>query len=588
MLCNNCGKPVEDGQELCPECLAAQQAAAPQEEAPAEQSVPMEETTPAAESAPIAESAPVKKGKGGLIAILAAAAVVVIAAIVLALNWSNWFPTPQQYLIKVESAALSEGFQAVHAASSTQQAAPIDKNHASTTMRVELGENIMAVLSLALSQDGTPVDMSWMENILLQVDTNNNKDRSQVDVGIGLNATKILTLRMIVDMQTNMLYAGIPEATDSYLYGYTEADLTSIMSNSVRAPILDEETQNQIMAKLPDAETSTQLVNKYLTVAFADLQTVERSAETVTVNEISQEMTVLTVTLNESQCRDISVAILQTLQNDDRMKQMAEAYLLVAQEVCKQNPAYADMLDEIPTADELWAQIPEEIAKLQAEEVTTDKNLTYRVYVDENDKICGRLLQLPTEETVLLSYMTAKDGENFSMEAVLKTDSEIRIIGNGTAQNSVFTLTADEREVMVLEVSELDMQAFAKGELYGSFKLKLGKDLWNDLKDAMDQQALAVLAVPSLQTTITREQQEYSLYVGGMMLFKVTAEIQPLEATDIKIPLSPNVQYFAHLWLEGMEFDTILENLEKAGVPQEYVDALLYMLEAAKAENEAA
>jgi hypothetical protein len=113
MNCKNCGAPLEDGQTVCGVCGAQNEAGVPAAEEPVtappaeENPTPAEETpVPAVEIPAPAEEIPAmaipvsavepipkKKGKGGLIAALVIAAVLIAGAVLAALNWnavSGW------------------------------------------------------------------------------------------------------------------------------------------------------------------------------------------------------------------------------------------------------------------------------------------------------------------------------------------------------------------------------------------------------------------------------------------------------------------------------------------------------------------
>lgn len=568
MLCNDCGKPVEEGQEFCPECLAARQAACADD-------TPSEQVVSDSESIPAQETAPVKKEKRRLIAVLAAAALTVIAAVVLALNWYNWFYAPQAHLIQAETAALRQIFQAMH----REIPAPaLDTDHTSRTVTLELSEDATTALSKMVSGPGPRLDLDWLHSIVLQTNVDESELLTQTELAVGLNDTRIISLQVIGDVANNIGYLRVPEMSDTYLRtGLGSVDVYSLF----QTPTVDAAALQALMDKLPDADEMTRIANKYLSLFFSQPDTVKRTTETVTIEGISQTMTVLTVTMDATQFRDACIAVLEAAQEDMQLKQIVGVFLECIQQMYGQDSAAA-VYAGIPTAEEVWKQIPATIAQYKNMPTSTQPALTYRVYVDSQNNVYGRSFAAP-KDNESWSFLCLGNANHFAVE--FRQDNayeKLTVTGSGNLETSSFRMCIDGQPVACVDVLSLDMAAMQQGELMGTFRIYPSEEFWNEMKTGLQGSPIAELwgdTMPEIQLVYSSACMEMTLQAGQKMIARVTTELKEKEAEQVSIPTDAmdanDPRFDATVDLEG-----VWENLRAAGMPQEYVDALRQQWEA--------
>ncbi len=569
MYCEKCGKPIEDGQTLCTNCSA--------EKTPEPVCDTFELNT--------ADTVPAKKAskkKTGLIAGIAALVIVVAAAVGIFLNLDSingfvdrTFQSPEEYLANVESAAIAE-----HSAELTRAYGMMLKNYGAsvssgeTEMRLTMGDDIISYLESMMQQQGARMELDWLSQIKLSSNANVQDAAIQTMLGIGLGNTDLLSTDVIFDLDKGIMYMAVPELNKSYL----SVDFSSQISPGELKNTLTQSMQfsSALVKTLPSEEDMNKLITTYADIILSCINDVEKSDDTVTIDNVSQKMVVLTAKITEKDLLNICEKILKKAEKDETLKTVITALSNYTNEMGKMNGGsyyepvdlYRQFLDAIPSA---LASIEE--AKGEAE---SDNYLKLKVYVDMKNNVRGHALTLYTngkKEDQSFSWLTVAEGDTIYTEAKFP---EIRITGEETVEKGVsegeYTLYAEGEKIGTLEFEDVT-------ETSGTLRLIPSEELIS--------QTLSGSGIPtsllggnlalelSCSTKDAAVSYEVNILVGPKALVGLALSSKVGEGGNIAIPtnaLNANNQADLIKWLQDANFSGVLKSMEDAKVPAELIN----------------
>ena len=281
MFCKNCGIPTEDGQELCPAC--AEQIAVQQAEVPvvAESDITNDIQAPVVE--PTESEPPVEKksphlSKKSLCGIIIAGVVLVAVVLAAVFFWGNiqsffvrTFAAPEDYFAQVGTDALTDVSDEIAAVyGEFMEGLTQESSSTRGEIRVTLGKTILTTLESAVANNGADMDMGWLKDILLTVDTNVDTNRTQIAMGVGLGDKTIAIIDMLMDLDEENLCIGVSPLSDTYiaadmddLYGPGSGKMMAESANLYRDFAEDapsEEAMKKMLANLFTREATHLLI----------------------------------------------------------------------------------------------------------------------------------------------------------------------------------------------------------------------------------------------------------------------------------------------------------------------------------------
>lgn len=614
MFCRKCGKFLEGDASLCAACAAAEQPQTP----PSQYTDPNASTqqppyygqgqegqyAQPVQQAPVEnpgyvfdlnsyEEPPKKKGKGKIAVIGAVAAVLVVGIVALVLNWSNLFgkknySTPQEQLAYVEQQALNEVTGTVSDlygslfanTDKTDAAAEID-------MHLLLGEDLLSTLEMSLSQSGVDADLSWLADILLEVNTNVNNNWMDLDLGIGLGTTPVLSLEMIYDLENLNFWMGLPGLSNQYLYVDT-AELSGMGDSYLEEVQAQAAMLTGLTEALPSDEAINQLLNKYIGLVLSGIKTVETSTETKEVDGLKQELTVLTATITDEDLLNIAISVLETAQNDADLKQVIDSfgdYYNAVYEIQMQsyNEYYGDTYEAVDLYSEFSTTVAEGLEALKAQLSECDPETNYLTlvdYVNGSDEIVGRSVAISTAPENVLSYLTVSEKGQWAFAANL---AGVTVTGSGTDENGKlngsYLLNLYDSELLELELVDIDTAKLDEGKLLGKLQLYPTAALIEDVM-GMDSSVSAFVLGGGMALELSCEEELVSVNVisDNAVVLGLTMAAQEVASTAIEAPSgtalnaanATDEQMTA--WLASWNVEQLVSNLKAAGVPAEYAD----------------
>ncbi len=596
MFCVNCGKPIEDGKTVCDECAVQELPYNPQEEPVYQAAEPSFQL-----NNPVEEPVKVKKPKKGF-PVGAVIALAVVAAIVVCgvIFWDSItgffvrsFGTPEQYLSHVENKAAEDtinGISGFYGNLLGVLGGEVETEDVATkgNISIEISEDILSTIGMPAD-----MDLGWLSKIDLSVYTCSKDGLMQSDMGIGLGGVNIATLSMLMDLAEGDMYMGIPELSDTYLYmdvgtipGAAE-DMDEIMDQMEEL----KEMMDEISEMLPSEKKLNQKLTLYWGIVLENLEDVEKSTETVEVDGLEQKLTVIECTLTEEGLYKIARAILEDVQDD---KELMKCVYAIAE--------YAD-LDEDDVDDALDEAI--DGLKDMAQDADDDNRINLTTYVDSTDSVVGRTIEVEGSDmdAVELYYITVWEKDEFAFEANIADQAEIT--GSGSREknlvNGEYVIEVMGEEMLILEVADYDEKSAEDGYVNGTFTISFGEGLtdlifassgssspsYGSASSGMSDILSAFLDLKvEVKLTSSEKVSELALAVkaAGVKMVSMTITGEQVKASDIKVPkdtidMNDLDEEEAMEWILGMDFDKIVKNLEKAGLPDDIMDQVYDLMD---------
>ena len=590
MFCKKCGKPLEDGSTICVDCAAAEET--------------VQETL--VQDAPVQDMAielnvkpepPVKKKKkAGLIALIAAAAVVVAGAVAVLLNLdavNNFFrqnlESPQEYMVYVEEKAADELIENLSEAYDAYLEAMSNDNIATSgQMHILLGDDVLNLLKPTLQQAGLPADdLRWLSDVLVDMDISAQDQKLASKLGIGLGSKKLLTMDLIIDLASGDAWFAFPELSSQYV------------ESKLEIGDMDLQAGADLAKALPSSDTLAGLLKTYYGIVLDGITNVEKSSKNVTIDGVSQKFTQLTATVTEKELANIVIDVLEHAKTDADLKAIINDYATYYNAAQKElwdelyKPYYNTEYVPVDIHAELLNGIEETLEQMEdaLDDCDEANYLTITTCIDASGNIAGRELKFYGEDSVNMGdlyYITVKNGGQTAFELVAK---DLKITGSGTEsggkQSMTYIVTYDETKYLTAKFTDVVVKDDA---LSYTLVLKPETALLTDVL-GLDSSALSFVSVMDLSLEISCDAKGdlgyvgYKLFNGEKLLAGITMDAQEKTPSAITAPESSvnsqDQQALAN-WIQGMKFDTVLDSMKDAGVPDALTQALKALTDSLK------
>lgn len=567
MFCKRCGYPLEEGAAACSQC-----------------------GTPVSDEIAIDSAFQSRKPNifGLAMGIVGVFAVVVLAVVALNFSFINnflhkTFSTPESYYRYVEkktvkkwAAQAGEWYDAYMAASLLYA----DDITIKRQLSIEVSEEGQSMLALARLMG---YDLTWFQSGSISLDSASTEDAELLEGHISLNQQEILSGNMIVDVPNENVYIQIPELTETFL----GIHMTEILDAGGQ----EQMAFNKNMAKImPNRKTVEKLTEKYLLLMLDYLDDVEMERDILEVDDISQKVTALTVTIDNKTMGDMWEAILEEMQDDEEIEKIIKDMAEASDPEADTDEAYEEFLQELEDS-------VEELHEYFFEYV--EKTMVMTIYVDNKGNIRGREIEWIEDVTIgfteftntmTISMLMPAKGSQFGYELRVfgsgyGEDRDIRLSGSGRKRGTVvdgdFTVEYNDLALLDLEVTDLDTKKFMMSQIEGTVEIKLNKDLGKLLLDS-DQLASAVEGIKFvLQGSSGKNEAETSLdfFMGDDSLVTVTALSQTENKADISFPKEGDIimaedAYDFQDWFDEIDWDELISHLEGTDLPDNAIDAI--------------
>jgi len=534
MYCKICGRPTEGQNTVCNECAAA---------ASGQQNVAYEEpfvlTTPA-------DVKPKKSKKWLYIGLGVVCAIALIVGLLFAFGVFErgeyeglddydepiiTFNTPQEqfdYLAR-------QGFLSIF------EEEPAMKYN-SSELHVLLGQTVQDLLAVEMEMPA-----KWLSDIRLTLQYAFSDNGTAMDLGVGLGKTGILSLRGFTEADFSSISIGIPELSDMFLL----IDLQSILEES------GQELPSTLAVSAGfNTDELQSLLNKYLDIIINGFGEISGSQDTITVNDVSQTCTRLRFSLTEAEFYGIVLDILHQAQNDQQLQELISGFLSSFGEAASGFDFQEVIEEAIARMDQLLAS------------ADTTTEAYFDTFVDDRNQVIG----CSVDDLLYWKKATADGKIAFAADIM----DSLQITGSGTVKNrkesGTYEVSAQGESILSVKVEDVTENK-KKGTSSGKITILPGAEIVN----AIVQEFSGVGYPADLALEIAWDNTKdavsgsFKVFVSNELLAGLTVKCfadevafdEPTNTVDILN--DPNsIKDF----LLDLDFDRVIKNMEKAGVPE--------------------
>jgi len=530
-------------------------------------------------SAPASEKPKKKKGIGGKIALAVIAVLLVVAIVLAVVNWDGIVRTvkratmePTDYAVEVEKKAAAKVAKNLATAYDTAlQTTDISDVSTQTQATIQVSDSVTAILEEVLGQEGIDLALNWIDDISLDADASMKDGKMSADIGVKLNGSHLLTLSAAWDLETQIMWIGIPELSNAYLEMDMEEVLGEDLSDFYPTMLQAQELYSQMVEALPTGSELEDMINRYIGIILDQMKDVEKTEETVEVDGLEQKLLVMTAEFSANDILDAATALLEEARDDEQVKDLLVGFAEIAgEDAASIEEYYTEGLDEmIASIDDAREDAPK------------GKFLTLETYLDSKDNIVGRTVTVSAEgQKVKISYITVTEGDKFAFEADVADAATVT--GSGTIKDGKST-GEYVLEMMGVEYLTLKTENFYttdSGAFSGTFALYPESALLDEMD--LDSSILQLIGSNvgiqvSLDTTTETPSASFGILAGSTELISIGVSSKTGKAGSIALPevtVDVNDDAAGYAWLEDLDLDTVLKNLEKTGIPSEYMDSI--------------
>lgn len=453
-----------------------------------------------------------------------------------------------------------------------------------------------------------PFDISWLNDITLANTVSFTDGKEGLLMKVLLNDNQICSLEYYLDPESQDVYMRIPELSDKYFKtnlkeaadqqaSNIESDIEELTPDDTDVDIptdnfasaysdsisLSASLMSDLSSALPEASVIETLLDKYGSMLFDNLTEGESSQETLTAGDISQDCTVY-----EGQ-----------ISSEDAVKTAAVKTATELLEAAKSDSDIESILntwnDKLSSDENLYESFTTAVDKgLNALKDTDtsdseDSYLSTKIWVDENGRIAGRALEIQEGDTTtpILTWQMPENGSDFGYLLTIASDDINTYSLSGSGQidgdklNGTYELSLADSISAIIEVKDYDTVSAKEGNLNGNYKITFpSSDTDNE-----DDYYSSILENFALVLDLNSEKDSGSVALSienaGSTLGTLSITGGAGEAVEIPDLASLKDVYDANnnddmnAYAATLDFTSIMDNLSKAGVPDEVITYIL-------------
>ena len=530
-----------------------------------------------------------KPGKGKLIAIAVIALVLIAGIVLVALNWNNWFggkdsgsksgngkpvvvdpkDIPEDpddyiaYLHEAQAASFTEGLVKgfYGAAGEDIQGMSVDAK-----LQVTLGKQVLDLLEDALAESGMNMDVDWLKQISLIINSNvDSKSNQSMNLALAIGKQNILSVDAMVDTNNMVVYMAIPELSKKYIkMDMGEAMDTAAMQNA--SAVIAE-----LMEDMPSEQEMEKLLNGYMDIIAGYLKGAERQEITLSVGKGSEDVTELTIQLTEEELAEMFQEILEYTRDNKTARKVVQAVMDYMAEMDADEYSMDDFEDFMDEGIEAMKELASDAEDGNYLEIITYANLAdirgYEVRVFSQNRIGNRAYVHTVQE----------DGKIYVDMQLIAEDLSGSITGTLTDKSGKLSgklvLESEGEQLGTLELKNVNSDG------YGTYVITPGAVLLDEL--GLDRTISSFLSGVSFELEVKEKGLAVSVVNAEGALITLDISGSTGKASKVTFPsgaLDGTDEDDLERWALGMDFGKVLDNLKKAGLPNDLYKALKQML----------
>lgn len=448
-----------------------------------------------------------------------------------------------------------------------------------------------------------PFDISWLNDITLANTVSFTDGKEGLLMKVLLNDNQICSLEYYLDPESQDVYMRIPELSDKYFKtnlkeaadqqaSNIESDIEELTPDDTDVDIptdnfasaysdsisLSASLMSDLSSALPEASVIEALLDKYGSMLFDNLTEGESSQETLTTGDISQDCTVYEGQISSEDAVKTATELLEAAKSDSDIESILNTWN-----------------DKLSSGENLYESFTTAVDKgLNALKDTDtsdseDSYLSTKIWVDENGRIAGRALEIQEGDTTtpILTWQMPENGSDFGYLLTIASDDINTYSLSGSGQidgdklNGTYELSLADSISAIIEVKDYDTVSAKEGNLNGNYKITFpSSDTDNE-----DDYYSSILENFALVLDLNSEKDSGSVALSienaGSTLGTLSITGGAGEAVEIPDLASLKDVYDANnnddmnAYAATLDFTSIMDNLSKAGVPDEVITYIL-------------
>lgn len=448
-----------------------------------------------------------------------------------------------------------------------------------------------------------PFDISWLNDITLANTVSFTDGKEGLLMKVLLNDNQICSLEYYLDPESQDVYMRIPELSDKYFKtnlkeaadqqaSNIESDIEELTPDDTDVDIptdnfasaysdsisLSASLMSDLSSALPEASVIETLLDKYGSMLFDNLTEGESSQETLTAGDISQDCTVYEGQISSEDAVKTATELLEAAKSDSDIESILNTWN-----------------DKLSSDENLYESFTTAVDKgLNALKDTDtsdseDSYLSTKIWVDENGRIAGRALEIQEGDTTtpIHTWQMPENGSDFGYLLTIASDDINTYSLSGSGQidgdklNGTYELSLADSISAIIEVKDYDTVSAKEGNLNGNYKITFpSSDTDNE-----DDYYSSILENFALVLDLNSEKDSGSVALSienaGSTLGTLSITGGAGEAVEIPDLASLKDVYDANnnddmnAYAATLDFTSIMDNLSKAGVPDEVITYIL-------------
>lgn len=494
--------------------------------------------------------------------ILAAVLIFTNVGYLIGATFTKWFGSDRAYLQVVEKHAISSYASTVTDYYEDYFKNNIDNARIEGNVSVSLGKQAK---SLAKMYD---IDLGALDAAGFDFVYNSKGDRLMSMLALTMGGKDILSAEMVFDGKEGAAYVKLKELTSKIL----RVEIPDSVD-------IDTAKYKKALEKmLPKPATVEKLVGKYAKIALKEIKDVDVYSDTVEVDELSQKLTVVEYTISEETLYNMGMAIVKAAKKDKDIKKIIKNIEKGYEELDAELPSdlYDEFIDALDNAED----------ELDSASPSDDTMATVYSYVNGKHEVVGRMFSQGEDSDEKYGYVRVYDGNKFEAKAEL---GGVYVYGSGTEKggkiNGEFTGYSGSDEIITIEFEDFEKNAAKKGKLKGTVRIKPGKELKSMLsREISDSSVRRIINSLDFALEVKMDVTEkggnvtYAVLVDGAEFVTLDITTKRSSGKKVSVPDGDTIDVTdedeLEEFIEDIDFDKVLRNLKKAGLPEELIDGL--------------
>ena len=448
------------------------------------------------------------------------------------------------------------------------------KGGAKLNVTITMGDTALDLFEQAIFAGPATVDLSFLKEINLDLDVGINGQMQAMQLALGLKGQHIVTANLLMNMAESVMHIGLPELNEQWLKIATGENVPNVITGGMSSTAM----LAGMADALPDAETLTKVLDRYLAIILDGLKNVDQTTTTLEVGGVKQDCTVLALKIYEKDVLDIGKAVLTKAKDDADLKKIIEDFAKAVEE----------MAGEDIGADEAYVDFQETIIDaLDAIEADTDIDtesfIQLDTYVDKNHNIIGmKLHEMSSQgsERGQVYFYALTEGNKTAFEFAIPSDvndgDDFKLSGTGTKNgdkvSGTYTATMQGTVMGTIKIENLDAEG-------GTITIAPSMDLFpSEVED--------MLGDLSLQIKLEGEKIALNILGGNEVLLGIAFKSSESDGPSLSEPsnaVDVTDSSAMERWTEKLVMDKVINNLKAAGA-YEFFELLFQATESEKQE----